>query len=200
MGVLELLVVVVVTRGVSVTMRVLVVVGRGLVGVVVGVFVGVVVGVVVGVEELVGVPLGVPLGVPVGVETTRFSDGPPETGVQVYQAELFTLIEKPPPLTPTVPVTVGFTTTGKVGRGIGEPWEIVAAGVEVTPTLTAVEAIGVPLGLTVPSATIVLLGVICAVANRRLGVAVGCWMSQVSVTVALGVIWAAGVFSSIWNG
>ncbi|MEU7838112.1 hypothetical protein [Nonomuraea sp. NPDC049129] len=127
-------------------------------------------------------------------------DGPPDgPGLQLYDWVLLTLMEKLPPLMATVPVAVGFTTTANVGKGKGEFADTVANGVDVTPTVTGVDGIGVPLGLTTPSATIVLLGVICAVASR-LGLAVGWRISHVTVTVELGVTATPGVFSSIWNG
>ncbi|MEV1167041.1 hypothetical protein [Nonomuraea sp. NPDC049784] len=173
----------------TVTVWVLVFVGLG--EVVVGVGVGV--GVFDGVDELDEDEVAVP--------TTRLAEGPPEVpGWQLYQEVPLTKSEKAPPLRATVPVAVGVTTMVMVGSGMGAPWVTTAYGVAVAPTLTGVEGIGLPLGLIVPWATTVLLAVICAVASNWLGVAVGCWISHVTVTVELGVTATAGVLSSIRNG
>ncbi|WP_162795018.1 hypothetical protein [Nonomuraea lactucae] len=152
------------------------------------------VAVLVEVEVEVLVEVGVP------VPTTRFIDGPPEApGVQVYQVLPFTFSEKGPPLSTTVPVAVGRTTTAMVGIGIGEVGDTVVKGVEVAAAVTAVDASGLPLGDTVPSATTVLDGVIAESTGSGVAV-VGCWMSQRTVTVALADGCTAGVFSSIRNG
>ncbi|TDD09392.1 hypothetical protein E1292_09950 [Nonomuraea deserti] len=113
---------------------------------------------------------------------------------------LFTLMSKAPPRRATVPVAVGLTTMVMVGSGKA------ALGVTVVGCLMAPEAVievegsGDPLGLTVPTAPTVLFGVIVAVARSWLSAAAGCLTSQVTVTVALGVMVPAGVFSSIWKG
>ncbi|MEV4224705.1 hypothetical protein [Nonomuraea sp. NPDC049725] len=84
--------------------------------------------------------------------------------------------------------------------GIGAPAVTSVAGVAVAAAGTGALGNGLPVGVTVASATTVLLGVIAAVASNWLAVFVGCLMSHVTVTVALGVGAAAGVLSSIMNG
>ncbi|MFG1709040.1 hypothetical protein ACFLIM_38200 [Nonomuraea sp. M3C6] len=99
-----------------------------------------------------------------------------------------------------VPVAVGLTTMVMVGSGMAELAEMVVSGVAVAAAVIGAEEIGVPLGVTTPDATTVLLGVIADGATSRLAVFVGWAMSQVTVTVALGVMAPAGVLSSIRNG
>ncbi|MFI7452014.1 hypothetical protein ACIBQX_31275 [Nonomuraea sp. NPDC049714] len=178
--------------GVSVTVTVVVLVGVGVGVVAVGVG-------VVGVGVGVGVEVEVDVGVP--VPTTRFTEGPPDAGgVQLYHTALFTFSANPLAFTATVPVAVGLTTTFMVGIDMGEPLGTAVCGVKVATAVTGVLGTGLPLGVTVPSATTVLLGVISAVAFNWLAVLVGCRMSQVIVTVALATGVATGALSSIWKG
>lgn len=139
--------------GPTVTISVFVRVGRGVV--LVGVGVGVdVVGVVLGV--LVGVVLGVvDVGVP--VPTMRFSEGPPEgPGLQLYQAVPLTLSENGPPVNAIVPVAVGRTVMAMVGMGMGALGVTAVACTAVAAALTGALGIGLPVGVTAPSAMTVL--------------------------------------------
>jgi hypothetical protein len=87
-----------------------------------------------------------------------------------------------------------------VGIGMGAPLVTSVSRVAVAAAVTGVLGSGLPLGVTVASATTVLPAVISAVAFSWLGVLVGCRMSQVTVTVALATGVALGAFSSIWKG
>ncbi|MDP4501422.1 hypothetical protein [Nonomuraea turcica] len=82
-----------------------------------------------------------------------------------------------------------------MGIGTGAPWLIPVAGATAPVATTCVEGTGDPLGLTVPDAATVLLGLIEAAAVKA---PVDGWMiSHVRVAVELGLGCAAGVFTSM---
>ncbi|TMR23202.1 hypothetical protein ETD86_08840 [Nonomuraea turkmeniaca] len=95
----------------------------------------------------------------------------------------------------TVPLAVGVTTMVIVGMGKGAPDVMAVAGAAVPVATTCAEATGAPLGLTVPAAVTMLLGLIEAVASK--GLAAGWMISHVRVAVELGLGREAGVFTSM---